>query len=220
MVLLFTLVTIVGFSQTTSIETKASIWFKKNQVEQTFKDPYSYKLLKVSKSPITIANFRKENYMNNLDVITTRDSSEIKFKENTTYQHLLELDSSMYKKYKKDYDDYMKKGETSYANIVKSTMEFYKSGVERYNEKLKEHKVEEEKRISEVLTKWKEEDEKYQKSKKEFESSTPKDKITISHYLINLDCYANNSYGNPVLGKYQFYYFPNSNSGYSVEKIN
>ena len=43
-------------------------------------------------------------------------------------------------------------------------------------------------------------------------------KNNISRYAIYIDCYSNNSYGNKVLGRYAFFYYPNSSAFYEDDK--
>jgi hypothetical protein len=44
------------------------------------------------------------------------------------------------------------------------------------------------------------------RNEKEYSEMTDEIKKTIKAYKVRLDCYGNNSYGNPILGKYEFNY--------------
>jgi hypothetical protein len=44
------------------------------------------------------------------------------------------------------------------------------------------------------------------KHQKKYSEMSPEIKDKIKSYQVRLDCYGNNSYGNPILGRYEFNY--------------
>ena len=136
MVLLFALVTMVSFGQVdistlNDFEKKIVKTFKETYVDKTFKDPYSFKLLKLEITPKTFGDWSLDNLNFCKKQIEIKD-----FRVQPKQQYLDDV-----AKYEKEYSE-----------------------------------------MSEELKK------------------------TIKAYKVRIDCYGNNSYGNPILGKYEFNY--------------
>jgi len=211
-----------------SIQTLASEWFKKKHVDVTFKDPYSYKLLKVSVHPVSNDEYVTNRYMSTLDSVVTRDSSDIVFKPDSSIYNLYQ---NQYNSYNKDYTNYSKSYEE--AKLKKSSLiDYYEKMMKLYdpseyvtkmeNEKQRwvKQKEEHDVKVNELKKEWESQDKRYNILKKEMESLTDKDKKHIVYNKIYIDCYGNNSYGNPILGRYSFDYFQLTNNGYNVIKLN
>jgi hypothetical protein len=49
--------------------------------------------------------------------------------------------------------------------------------------------------------------------RKQYAEMTDIEKLSIKQYKVRLDCYGNNSYGNPILGRYKFSISPDYNGG-------
>lgn len=83
--LAFTFIVNWCFAQTSTqdsilINEKAVQWFKSDYVEKSFKDPYSFKLLKVSNTPIT----NRQWILNNYDgAVKRKTAKELQLKELT-----------------------------------------------------------------------------------------------------------------------------------------
>lgn len=79
--LAFTFIVNCSFAQTFTkdsilINEKAVQWFKSDYVEKTFKDPYSFKLLKVSNTPITNRQWILNNLISLDKTISTYESKK------------------------------------------------------------------------------------------------------------------------------------------------
>lgn len=165
---LFALVTIVSFGQSNQILSDGSKWFKEKYVDANFKDPYSYKELKIELDSLSNYDFYKKN----------SDSSFI----------------ALYEKYSMEYKEKYEK-ESSKRKPNETLVNIYKKSYDEYSAKLKNAMDASEK--LKLLS----EDEKKQ----------------IYHYIVKIDSHANNSYGNPVLGRYRFTY--KKGSGFDLGSI-
>ena len=138
LVLTLTLGTLVSNSQSFSeIENKIIDVFKTNYVEKKFKDPYSFKLLKIEVTPVNKGEFLL---------------NDIQFMES----NLNEL-----------------------------------------------YKYEPKEKVDNRLIQY----------RKQYAEMTDIEKLSIKQYKVRLDCYGNNSYGNPILGRYKFSISPDYNGG-------
>ena len=171
--ILLSICSIKSFTQINVIEQSAAKWFKNVYVEEYFKDPYSYKLLKItSKSETYLDKVRIDVFEPNYKLLNLQ--FEFKNEIDTQYIHT-------------NYEIYTKILSTTKENNI--DYENLKDKVELYK-KLYE--------LSVIIKKM-----------------DTKTKNTITRYLISIDCYSNNSYGNKILGRYSFYYYP-KNSKYYV----
>lgn len=181
--ILLSIYSIKSFTQINIIEQSAAKWFKNIYVEENFKDPYSYKLLKItSKSETYLDKVRIDIFEPNYKLLNLQ--FEFKNEIDTQYIHT-------------NYDIYTK----ILSNTMDNNADF---------ENLKD-KVELYKKLYELSV--------------FIMKMDTKTKNTITRYLISIDCYSNNSYGNKVLGRYSFYYYPKnskyyvSNKKYSTENF-
>ena len=170
--ILLSICSIKSFTQVNLIEQSAAKWFKNVYVEENFKDPYSYKLLKIKSKPETI-----------LDKVVI-DVFEPNYKLlNLQFEFKNEIDTGYIHS---NYDIYTKVLSTTKQNS--SDYEMIKGKVELY------------KALYELSVSVKKMD--------------TKNKNTITRHLISIDCYSNNSYGNKILGRYSFYYYPKTSKFY------
>ena len=135
----------------------AEKWFKEVYVQQNFKDPYSYKLLKISLDSMTNYEYLK-NKTNNFMIPHYR-------KYSAEYKQKLDAEKNK----RKPYEVLVKMYEDSYND---------------YNKKLN-------KSLSDST---------------EFANVTENDKKIIHHYIVRIECHANNSYGGQVFGRYSIGY--------------
>lgn len=170
---------LISYSQKNDIEQNALKWFKGVYVENTFKDPYSFKLLKINSIPQSIEKYYKNFKIKPLltkvseiddyyaDILTTEslDTNDVNTK--------IEFNSKM-------------QNNPSTSDVTK----------EKYSVKV--NSLYECKSYMTELLKIKVEKRK-----------------NIGAYIIYVDCYSNNSYGNKVLGKFAFVYYPISSPFYS-----
>lgn len=165
------------------IERKAREYFRDEYVEANFKDPYSYELLKIKLTPITLRE--------KID----RDISIKKDLYGDITPESLEETKLLYEKYKLQMDslqsNYNKKGK----GLSRFRQMEYDSAEGLYTQSLAAYtfrKDEYEKYINQV---------EYYRS---MDSDNTIDKSKVVEYFVDLDCYAANSYGNKVLGRYRF----------------
>ena len=169
-----------SFAQNTPTTVEASEWFKKVYVETSFKDPYSYKLLKITIDSINVGQKLIEDI--NLEEYKLKsDAFELSFNER-------QLKTS---------EKYAKKERDPNGTWNKS-VERYKKNIEEINNRPT--------KISEM--------------KKKHENLPIEEKNKVIYYKFYLDCHANNSYGNPVLGKYVFTHSKGKFNEVSVFKTN
>lgn len=167
-------------SQNTPSLESASDWFKKVYVETSFKDPYSYKLLKITIDSINVGQKLLEDI----------NFEEYKIKGDAFDLSLNERTLKTAEKYAKKEDDPNGTWHQSFERIKKNIEEIKN-------------------RPSKIL-----------EMKKKYENLSSEEKNKVFYYKFYLDCHANNSYGNPVLGKYVFTYSNKKFNEGSVFKIN
>lgn len=174
--ILLSICSIKSFTQINVIEQNAAKWFKNVYVEEKFKDPYSYKLLKIkSKSETILDKVRIDVFEPNYKLLNLQ--FEFKNEIDTSYIH-------------SNYEIYTK---------VLSTTKENSSDYETIKEKVELYKALYELSVS-------------------VKKLDTKIKNTITRYLISIDCYSNNSYGNKVLGRYSFYYYPKNSKFYKSDE--
>lgn len=165
------------------IEERAKDYFRNIYVEANFKDPYSYELLKIKLTPITLRE--------KID----RDISIKKELYGDITPELLEETKIRYERYKREMDslqsNYNKKGK----GLSRFKQMEYDSAEGLYAQSLAAYtfrKDEYEKYVNQIA---------YYSS---MDSDDTIDKSKVVEYFVDLDCYAANSYGNKVLGRYRF----------------
>ena len=154
------------FAQNTLTNESAAKWFKEVYVESNFKDPYSYKLLK-----LTIDTNTVEEQTLTLIKIKEDDLANIAQKRKDN-QWSIETGKK-----------YIKKGMDGNGT--------WAEGVERATKSNLELDI-----LPETI----------QKLKSDLTNMSESDKKKPYSFFIYIDSHANNSYGNPVLGKYVFCY--------------
>ncbi|WP_313672008.1 hypothetical protein [Sphingobacterium multivorum] len=172
-------------SDSLQIIEKAKDYFKKVYVELNFKDPYSYELLKIKAERVSLREklefdigvYRSAKKSVNMDsTFSFSDFSSAKQK----YEALKHTLSKGEKLKEKDYNKYIKKyGE--YIELFDST----KKEIEEFRSA---HK-----KLDEDLL-----------LRQEMLDNKSLDFSQTVQWRISLDCYAANSYGNKILGKYIF----------------
>lgn len=161
--------------ETEVIKTKVLKLFKEQYVEQTFKDPYSYKPLKTTVYPVTLEMKLLE------DTLVIYDEIKLLIlKADTTKGSV-----SLYKGFiedcqKREYKDLCDQYRTKLADARKDAYEAQQLIDFKKNQ------------IDEII--------------RHVNSMTIQQKNSIGYYLILHDCYGNNSYGNPILGRYSMKY--------------
>jgi|GEM_PF-3601719 len=168
-------------ADTTIAREQAETYFKKTFVEVYFKDPYSYKLLKCEAKPVTF----NEAYTDSL-----KTSSEQFVYTDTTKE------SGKYQISKKGYEIYHAKNLAQEKKKKKSEMyqsELHLTGM--YKADMDSSAM--------LFNKWKADRVRY---KSTLDGFTEERKLQVAYYRIYLDCYAKNSVGAQILGRYSFYY--------------
>jgi hypothetical protein len=160
----------VDITKLNNLEKKIVQTFKDTYVESHFKDPYSFKLLKLEIKPKTFGDWLMDdiNYIQNEIKFNTTSYSKIDSLQDL-YHELLSL--------KVKHPDSPLTSLKPMARIEKIRQERLENLKKKLNENIKEY--------SEM-------------------SSDKKNKI--KGYEVRIDCYGNNSYGNPILGRYKFNY--------------
>ncbi len=166
MVAIVLIASVSSFAQVNLTPESAGKWFKENYVESNFKDPYSYKLLKVTIDTITV-----EEQMKTRISLKESDLANIAQKRKDN-QWSIETGQK-----------YIKKGMDKDGTWVKA--------VERATNSNKE--------LDELP-------ETIEKFKTTLSQMSEVEKNKAFTYWIYIECHANNSYGNPVLGRYGFRY--------------
>ena len=209
LLMMLIVISAVSFSQARTkseiLKSQASKWFKDNYVDPNFKDPYSYKLLniKIDSCP----NIRY--YTNTVN----SDSSNL----SKLMNEKIPLISSMGEFYKKSSADYLKKSDDEKDKTMK---EFYAKYAREYSDKLKLDSLEQLNKIEKnnsAIIKAKSD---LKLSSASLASLKKSDMNKTYCYMFKLDCHSNNSYGNPVLGKYVFSYYPSTKSFDEPYKMN
>jgi hypothetical protein len=168
------------FAQSTPSTVDAAEWFKKVYVEASFKDPYSYKLLKINIDSINVGQKLLED-INFEEYKLKNDAWDLSFNERNL----------------KTAEKYVKKESDPNGTWHKS-VESHKKTIEEITN-----------RPAKIL-----------EMKKKYENLPIEEKNKIFYYKFYLDCHANNSYGNPVLGKYVFTHSKGKFNEASIFKTN
>lgn len=167
------------------IKKDAINWFKQIYVESNFKDPYSYKLLKSEIYPVNNREFLESEIRQFDNIIYSSDTTKSYFSYQTKLKSYKNAINDHHRKFK-DQDTSSYRYKYSLKNLDRERLE-----------------VEEAKnRYTGAINNKKEAEELLMKSSESLLSS-------VSRYRIYLDCYSNNSYGNPVLGRYVFIFDKN-----------
>lgn len=168
-------------SEMATTKTKALVFFKNTYVEQNFKDPYSYKLLKAEIRPILSMEWYKDSLslaVINHDIVDTLTITN-------NYRSLKGKHSAILEKMKNikangaavgAYED-SEQEEIALSEDLERAVQNYKISLNRIV------------RLNAKIN-----------------TMSAKEKTELKCYEVNIDCYANNSYGNPILGKYSFEY--------------
>ena len=167
---------IISFSQKNATEQNALKWFKGVDVESSFKDPYSFKLLKISSIPQTTYETMRGD-----DVYPLLEDLGIEKNDENA------IDTAL-----------MNIAIQTYTDLIKGMWEGSEDRV-KYLKRIEKAKV--------------------CKSKMVYLIKINLDKVLrnkLCRYAVYLDCYSNNSYGNKILGKFAFFYYPNSSLYYSL----
>ena len=168
-----------AYSQKNIIEQNALKWFKSVYVEENFKDPYSFKLLKISSIP-----------QNTFETIKTDDIYPLFVELGFEKNDINVIDTS----------------------LINTSIQIYKDLIKGKWEG-SEDRIKYLKRIEKLLL---------CKSNMMTLININSNKVLknkICRYGIYIDCYSNNSYGNKILGKFAFFYYPKGSLFYkSYEK--
>lgn len=194
------------------IKLNAGKWFKEFYVESKFKDPYSYKLLKIESEKVTIMNavIDSLHYLDieiaNCKIAEVDRNQESRDSNQQAYNKHLEGIKRAEEKLKTEKDASERKYYqnliavfTKYALIRIDFMEQYDILIWSQNEK---------KRLQ-----------------KRFRELKSEELDKLSYYRIRIDCYSKNSLGNEVLGRFQFPFsekgaFGIDNGLHSVTQLN
>ncbi len=166
MVAIALIASVSTFAQVTLTPESAGKWFKESYVESNFKDPYSFKLLKVTIDTITVAE------------------------QTQTRISLKESDLANIAQKRKDNQWSIETGQKYIKKNLDPNGTWVKA-IERANNSNKE--------LDELP-------ETIQKLKTTLSQMSDEEKNKAFTYWIYVECHANNSYGNPVLGRYGFRY--------------
>ena len=169
---------IISFSQKNATEQNALKWFKSVYVEDNFKDPYSFKLLKISSIPQTTYET-----MRGADVYPLLEDLGIeKNDENAIDSTLMNITIQ------------------TYTDLIKGMWEGSEDRV-KYLKRIEKAKL--------------------CKSKMVYLIKINSNKVLrnkLCRYAVYIDCYSNNSYGNKILGKFAFFYYPITSEFYEQFK--
>jgi len=169
---------IISFSQKNATEQNALKWFKSVYVEDNFKDPYSFKLLKISSIPQTTYET-----MRGADVYPLLEDIGIeKNDENAIDTTLMNITIQ------------------TYTDLIKGMWEGSEDRV-KYLKRIEKAKL--------------------CKSKMVYLIKINSNKVLrnkLCRYAVYIDCYSNNSYGNKILGKFAFFYYPITSEFYEQFK--
>ncbi len=191
LLLFFLFVPFLGFSQKKkstvkskpiskeeTIKRKTLSWFKDFYVEMNWKDPYSFKLMNSRIRKVSLAEHLKEfEHSVEIDLISADTSREY----------------GSYQVAKRQ----MKSNENALERAIKDNSE---SGIRLYNSLYKRDSLEAERLLKKFtdLIRFKTE---INNAKDE---STPEKLNAVYEYVVYIDAYGKNSYGNEVLGKYYY----------------
>lgn len=178
-------------SKEEQIKNNAEKWFKDVYVDKFFKDPYSYKLLKLTSEKISVKQSLADSvvYLDGEIAKCKLPEKDRTIKNRTDWQE-------EYDKIVKDMKVDEKKliDETDNNQIIywNKRISLHKKYAKLYLEDMKDYDiyslcVEEKKRIQDKLT-----------------TSTTEQGNKLAFYKIKIDCYSKNSLGNEVLGRFEF----------------
>jgi hypothetical protein len=174
-----------------SAKINAEKWFREIYVDKFFKDPYSYKLLKLTSEKITVKQMLVDSLLYLDDEIKKCTISE----NSRTLAKRSEWQVA--------YDEgllYMKKDEENLKNEKDSKRFDY------WNKRISIHK----KYLLEILPILKEyaiyflNAEEKNRIEGKLRSISQEQEQKLAFYKVKIDCYSKNSLGNEVLGRYQF----------------
>ncbi len=172
------------------VKINAEKWFKEFYVEKNFKDPYSYKLLK-----LTSEKTNKEQDLTDSISYLTAEIEKCRVAEderNPTYRQAYQMSfDRVLLEIKKDEDLKNEKGAGG-TEFLNKRIAIKKKYALIYLDKMKEYDLyvlnsDEKKRVQEKLS-----------------SISPQQANELAYYRIKIDCYSKNSLGNEVLGRFQF----------------
>jgi hypothetical protein len=186
---------------TISLVTKmAEKWFKESYVELSFKDPYSYKPAKTSVTTVSKVDELYESL-----ATLNRIIKDLAYDADTS--------KGMGPYYRKQIVNYNEKLKEKNSQTMQDFYNKMLASAEQDLAKEEIKKAEAAKQLDETL-----------ELKKRLENlianMTEEHKAMIGYYKIYHDCHANNSYGNPVLGRYVFKYKFDTDKFYDVVKWN
>lgn len=173
------------------VKKNAEKWFKEIYVEKNFKDPYSYKLLK-----LTSEKFSKEQDLNDSISYLTAEIEKCKLPERERTPEGRQAYKSIFDKasleIKKDENALNNAKEANEIEYLNKRIAISKKHALACLDRMKEYdlyvlNLDEKKRVQEKLS-----------------SLSPQQAAELSYYRIKIDCYSKNSLGNEVLGKFQF----------------
>ena len=171
--LILLIIPIISFSQKNLIEQNALKWFKSIYVQNYFKDPYSFKFVKIKSIPLTNMEYYKTEKI--IPYLKKMGRKE----EDATIYYTAFVDEAikMYKEFSKTKSLTNNERDSYYDKMVEAeNLRFNMGLVIHMNNEVRND---------------------------------------ICRYAIYIDCYSNNSFGNKVLGKFAFYYYPSSSNNYS-----
>lgn len=174
-----------------STRNNAQKWFKESYVEKLFKDPYSYKLLKLTSEKVNV----KQSLIDSISYLDGEMAKCNIAEKDATPQNRALWQSG----YDKSFSDLQIQQEKLKNNtdadqveLLNRLIAIHKKYSLKYLSGLKDFDI-------------------YFLSKNEKEriqakilSITPEQGLSLAFYRINLDCYSKNAIGNDILGRFQF----------------
>ncbi len=174
-----------------SVKTKAEKWFKDFYVEKFFKDPYSYRLLKITTDSVST----KQSLIDSIYYIASEiEKCNIAEKDRTKENR---------DEWQKSYDEVIADLKKEEANLEKETdkgqiafrnklIAINKEYALKYLSVLKDFNI--------YFLNFGERT----RLEKRLNSLSPKQENEFAFFKVKLDCYSKNSLGNEVLGRFQF----------------
>lgn len=174
-----------------AVKIKAEKWFKEYYVEKFFKDPYSYKVLKLTSEKISV----KQSLIDSVAYLTS-EIEKCKLAED-------ERNPKTRKEYQEGYDKILAELKSDQLALNDAKEEKNKDYLSKriainkkygliYLERMKDYDLfslysVEKNRVLDKL-----------------QSLTPENEAKLAFYNIRIDCYSKNSIGNEILGRFQF----------------
>lgn len=194
------------------VKVNAEKWFKEFYVEKQFKDPYSFKLLKIESAKI---NFKTaiqdsiqylDNEIRNCKISQDERNQETRDGYQKGYDNDMKGIKDAEEKLKTEKDENKIKNYQKVIGIHKKYALLMLDYLREYD--LLVLNIKERGRLENSLN-----------------SLQPEELDKLSYYKIKLDCYSKNSLGNEVLGRFQFPFTENGPIGkenglYSVVQLN